>query len=40
MEMAPEVARITAAELGRDEDWQRGQVERFTKLARGYFPAG
>jgi len=32
MEMAPEVARIMAAELGRDKDWQRGQVEQFTEL--------
>ncbi|HHD56783.1 MAG TPA: FAD-dependent oxidoreductase, partial [Desulfobulbaceae bacterium] len=39
MEMAPGVAGILAAELGRDEDWQRRQVERFTELALGYFPA-
>ena len=39
MEMAPEVARIMAAELGRDQDWQRDQIARFTELARGYFPA-
>lgn len=34
--MAPAVARIMAQELGRDEKWQRGQVEEFTRLAEGY----
>lgn len=38
MEIAPHVARLIAQELGRDEDWQRQQVEEFEKLARGYLP--
>jgi len=37
IEIAPEVARILAAELGRDESWQQSQVEQFTELARGYY---
>ncbi len=37
MEMAPEVARILADELNRDEAWQRSQVRQFTELARGYY---
>jgi len=34
--MAPTVARLMAAELGRDEAWQNDQVAQFTTLARGY----
>ena len=34
--MAPRVAEILARELGRDEAWQREQVEAFTALAAGY----
>jgi len=37
IEMAPAVAEILAAELGRDENWQKTQIEAFTKLARGYY---
>lgn len=37
IEMAPEVSGILARELKRDENWQRDQVEQFTKLARGYY---
>ena len=33
----PEVARIMAVELGKDETWQKSQVEQFTELARGYY---
>lgn len=33
---APAVAAIVAKELGRDEAWQRQQVEAFTALAQGY----
>ena len=33
---APKVAETLAAELGRDEQWRRSQVEAFTALARGY----
>jgi glycerol-3-phosphate dehydrogenase len=34
--LAPEVARLMAAELGRDERWQREQIAEFTALAQGY----
>jgi glycerol-3-phosphate dehydrogenase len=37
IEMAPAVAGILAAELGRDENWQKTQVEEFTELAQGYY---
>ncbi len=37
VEMAPEVAKILAQELGRDEKWQQKQVAQFTELARGYY---
>jgi glycerol-3-phosphate dehydrogenase len=37
--MAPEVARILAVELKRDETWMSRQVESFTGLAAGYLPA-
>jgi glycerol-3-phosphate dehydrogenase len=36
--MAPRVAALMAAELGRDEAWQHAQVEAFTTLARQYLP--
>lgn len=36
IEAAPAVARLLAAELGRDEAWIRGQIEEYTTLARGY----
>ncbi len=36
-EIAPEVARLLAAELGKDEAWQRGQVEAYREVARGYW---
>ena len=34
--MAPAVAKLMAAELGRDETWQNEQVAQFTALAQGY----
>jgi glycerol-3-phosphate dehydrogenase len=34
--MAPAVAKLMAAELGRDERWQNDQVAQFTALAQGY----
>ncbi len=34
--IAPEVARLLATELGRDEAWQHAQVEAFTTLAAQY----
>ncbi|HEU5393164.1 MAG TPA: glycerol-3-phosphate dehydrogenase C-terminal domain-containing protein, partial [Candidatus Methylomirabilis sp.] len=36
-EIAPEVARLLAAELGKDEAWQRRQVAEYRGLARGYW---
>ncbi|HYO13230.1 MAG TPA: glycerol-3-phosphate dehydrogenase/oxidase [Thermoanaerobaculia bacterium] len=35
-EIAPRVAEILAAELGRDEAWQHRQVEEYRELAKGY----
>jgi glycerol-3-phosphate dehydrogenase len=40
IEMAGAAARLLAQELGRDERWQRDQIDTYTELARGYFPAG
>jgi glycerol-3-phosphate dehydrogenase len=34
--IAPEVARIMAAELGRDENWIREELSRYTELAGQY----
>jgi glycerol-3-phosphate dehydrogenase len=34
--MAPAVARLMARELGRDEDWQRRQLEQFEQIADGF----
>jgi glycerol-3-phosphate dehydrogenase len=39
IEMAPRVAELLAGELGRDEAWQREQVDAYTELARGYLVA-
>jgi glycerol-3-phosphate dehydrogenase len=36
-EMAPAVAKIMAKELGKDQQWQKLQVEAFCELARGYY---
>lgn len=36
VEAAPEVARLMATELGRDEAWVEGQIADFAELARGY----
>jgi len=36
IEIAPEVARIMADELGRDGDWQAAEVEAFIVLAEAY----
>ena len=36
VEVAPAVAEGLARELGRDEAWQRQQVEAFTEIAAGY----
>lgn len=39
IEMAPRVAEIMAAELGKDEEWVKQQVTAYTDLARGYILA-
>ena len=36
IEAAPAVARLLAAELGRDEAWVSSQVAAYSALARGY----
>jgi glycerol-3-phosphate dehydrogenase len=36
LEMAPGVAALMAAELGRDAAWQRAQVASYEALAKGY----
>lgn len=36
LEAAPTVARLLAEELGRDESWEKAQVEAYGGLARGY----
>lgn len=36
MEMAPEVATLMAAEMGRDYSWQEAQVKAFSRLAKPY----
>jgi glycerol-3-phosphate dehydrogenase len=36
--IAPRVAELMAKELGRDDAWQRGQVNVFTALAQQYLP--
>ncbi len=38
IDAAPEVARILAAELGRDDAWVEEQVSEFGQMARGYLP--
>ena len=39
-EIAPRVAELLAAELGRDQDWIDAQVADFQKLAAQYLPSG
>jgi len=36
IEAAPEVARLLALELGKDENWQNDQIENFQKVAKNY----
>ena len=38
IEMAPDVARIMAKELGKTDEWAAQQVEEFEALAAGYLP--
>lgn len=39
LQMAPEVARLMAAELKRDDQWQEMQRKSFSSLATNYLPA-
>ncbi len=39
IEMAPEVAKLMAAELGHGSKWRREQVSAYTGLAQSYLPA-
>ena len=39
LRMAPAAARLMAAELGRDDAWQRQQLAEFAAIAEGYLPA-
>jgi glycerol-3-phosphate dehydrogenase len=39
LRMAPAVARLMAAELGRDDAWQQQQLTEFAAIAEGYLPA-
>ena len=36
MQMAPDVARLMAGELNKDEAWIKSQVDAYQQLARGY----
>ena len=36
IEAAPRTAAIMAGELGRDEGWQKTQVDAFAQIAEGY----
>jgi len=36
IEIAPNVASLMAAQLGRDADWIKTQIESFTTMARQY----
>jgi glycerol-3-phosphate dehydrogenase len=36
--MAPAAARLLAVTLGRDENWQRGQLAAFNEIATGFLP--
>lgn len=40
IDMAPRVAELLAAELGRDQAWQESQVDAYRALARGYLIEG
>lgn len=35
--LAPGVAQIMAEELGKDNEWQRQQVEDYNEIAKAYF---
>ena len=36
IEMAPAVAQLLAKEFGKDDQWQKDQVEHFGQIARNY----
>jgi len=35
---APKITAVLAAELGKDADWENGQIEAFRRLAFTYLP--
>ncbi len=37
IEIAPEVARLMADEMGKDQEWIDNQIEEYTELAEGYY---
>jgi glycerol-3-phosphate dehydrogenase len=39
VDTAPQVAKLLATEMGRDEAWQQDQVAAYEELARGYIVA-
>ena len=36
LKIAPKVASVLAAELGKDKTWEQAQIADFNRLARGY----
>jgi glycerol-3-phosphate dehydrogenase len=40
LKIAPEVAKIIAAEMGKDEQWIVDQIAAYEKVTRNYFPGG
>ncbi|MBD0376927.1 MAG: FAD-dependent oxidoreductase, partial [Flavisolibacter sp.] len=36
--VAPQVARLMRHELGKDEEWEKAQLEDFYKVAENYLP--
>ena len=38
MDVAPVVARLMAGEMGRDQQWEKNEVENFMQTAQGYLP--
>ena len=38
MDVAPAVARLMAGEMGKDQQWEKNEVENFMQTAQGYLP--
>jgi glycerol-3-phosphate dehydrogenase len=36
MEAAPDVVRVMAKEMGKDEEWEKDQLERYLRRASAY----